>query len=59
MHGYKFDLNMYVYVITISYRNYQYGVTNVYRITASVHLEIAQFQQIYFFSQIKCYRSLL
>ena len=46
MHGCKFDLNMYVYMIPISYCDYQYGVTNVYRVTARVHVEIAQFQQI-------------
>ena len=35
MHGYKFDLNMYVCMITISYCDYQYGVTNVYRVTCT------------------------
>ena len=59
MHGYKFDLNMYVYMISISYCDYHYGVTNVYRFTARVHVEIAQFQQIFCFSHIKSYRSLL
>ena len=54
MHGYKFDLNVYVYMITISYCDYQYGVTNVYRVTARVHVEIAQFQRICcFFSDQK------
>ena len=51
MHGYKLLnawLNMYVY-ITISYCDYQYGVTNVYHVTARVHVEIAQFQQIFCF----------
>ena len=38
MHGYKFDLNIYVYMITISYCDYQYVVTNVYCVTARVHV---------------------
>ena len=36
-------------MITISYCDYQYGVTNVYHVTARVHVEIAQFQQIFCF----------
>ena len=40
-------------MITISYCDYQYGVTNVYRVTCA-HVEIAQFQEIFvFFSDQK------
>ena len=60
MHGYKFDIYvylyvyMYVYMITISYGDYQYGVTNVYHVTARILVEIAQFQQIFcYFSDQK------